>query len=188
MAPATRPDPVRFPFKERKATAAAAFLLDGESGTMDYMRLVKLLYLADRECLARLSHPITGDTYYSLDQGPILSRVLDLCKYPSSGPWAAQIERSGPWAVRLRKRPEVGPLSPAELTILEDVAKQFRNRDQWDLSTLMHAFPEWKDPRGSRLEISPEDILTAVGKTPEQIRDILDEAAEEAQVDAALGA
>ncbi len=114
--------------------------------------------------------------------------MLDLCKYRSSGPCAAQVERSGPGAVRLRKPPEVGPLSPAELTILEDVAKQFHDRDQWDLSTLMHGFPEWKDARGARVEIPPDDILAAVGKTPEQIREILDEAAEEAQVVATFGA
>ncbi len=52
----------------------------------------------------------------------------------------------------------------------------------------MHGFSEWKDPRGSRVEIPAEDILAVVGKTPEQIREILDEAAEEAQVDAAFGA
>jgi hypothetical protein len=148
---------------------------------------VKLRYLAERESLARLSHPLTGDAYYALDQGPILSRVMDLCKYKSSGPWAAQIERSGLWAVKLRKPPDLGPLSAAEMAVLEDVAKRFHERDQWDLSTLMHGFPEWKDPHGARLEILPEDILTAVGKTPEQIQDILDEAVQDAQVDAAFG-
>ena len=187
MGPEAKSDRVRFRFNERKAAAAAAFLLEREDGTMDYMRLVKLLYLAERESLARLSHPISGDVYYALDQGPILSRVLDLCKYKSSGPWAAQIERSGLWAVRLRKPPDLGPLSAAGMAILEDVAKRFHERDQWDLSTLMHGFPEWKDPRGTRLEILPEDILTAVGKTPEQIQEILDEVVEDTQVDAAFG-
>jgi hypothetical protein len=71
---------------------------------------------------------------------------------------------------------------------LEDLGKQFHDRDQWDLGTLMHGFPEWKDPRGLRVEILPETILAAIGKTPEQIRNILDDAAEEAQVDAAFGA
>ena len=187
MGPEAKSDRVRFRFNERKAAAAAAFLLEHEGGTMDYMRLVKLLYLAERESLARLSHPITGDAYYALDQGPILSRVLDLCKYKSSGAWAAQIERSGLWGAKLRKPPDLGPLSAAEMAVLEDVAKRFHERDQWDLSTLMHGFAEWQDPHGTRLEILPEDILTAVGKTPEQIQEILDEAVQDAQVDAAFG-
>ena len=154
---------------------------------MDYMRLVKLLYLAERESLARLGHPLAGDTYYALDQGPILSRVLDLCKSRSSGAWATQIGRSGLWAVRLTTAPDLGSLSAAEITVLEDVAKTHRDRDQWELSTLMHGLPEWKNPRGSRIEIPPAEILAALGKTPEQIREILDEAADDAQFDAVFG-
>ena len=73
------------------------------------------------------------------------------------------------------------------MTILEDVAKTYRDRDQWELSTLTHELPEWKDPRGSRIEIAPADILAAVGKSPEQIREILDEAADDAEVDAVFG-
>jgi len=186
MDPGAKSDRVRFPFNERKAAAAAAFLLDHEGGTMDYMRLVKLLYLAERESLARLSHPIAGDVYSALDQGPILSRVLDLCKYKSTGPWAAQIERSGLWAVKLRKPPDLGPLSAAEVAILEEVAKRFHERDQWDLSTLMRGLPEWNDPRGGRLEILLEEVLVAVGKTTEETREMLDEAIEGAQLAAAF--
>src|SRR5713226_8143279 len=102
MGEGDRAEP-RFNFNERKATAAAALLLDREGGSMDYMRLIKLLYLAEREGLKRLGHALVGDTYYALDQGPIASRVLDLCKNPSSGPWADQITRTGRWAVRLEK-------------------------------------------------------------------------------------
>lgn len=142
----------------------------------------------ERESLKRLGHPIAGDTYYSLDQGPILSRVLDLCKYTLSGAWAAQIERAGLWAIRLRKPPDLGRLSDAEITVLEDVSKTFRDRDQWELSTLMHSLPEWRDPKVSRVEILPADLLAVVGKTPEEISDILEEAAQEAYVDSVFGA
>lgn len=187
MAPEAPPTRGRFRFNERKATAAAAVLLAQEGGTMDYMRLVKLLYLAERESLSRLGHPLAGDTYYALDQGPVLSHVLDLCKHRLSGAWAAQIERSGLWAVRLATTPDLGSLSPAEVAVLEDVAKTHRDLDQWELSTLMHGLPEWKNPRGSRIEISPAEILAALGKTPEQIREMLDEAADDAQFDAVFG-
>ncbi|HMH51228.1 MAG TPA: Panacea domain-containing protein [Candidatus Acidoferrum sp.] len=186
MALEAQPARGHFPFNERKATAAAAFLLQQEGGTMDYMRLVKLLYLAERESLAHLGHPLTGDTYCALDQGPILSRIVDLCKQPSSGVWGTQVERSSLWAVRLKTTPDLGPLSPAEMTILEEVAKAHRDHDQWQLSTLMQGLPEWRDPRGARVEIAPTDILAALGKTPDQIREILVEADDDARVDALL--
>lgn len=86
--------------------------------------------------------------------------------------------------MRLKAAPDLGPLSPAEVTILEEVSKAQRDRDQWELSTLMHGLPEWMDPRGSRIEIAPADLLSALGKTPEQIREVLDEAADDARFDA----
>ena len=40
-------------FDESKATEAAVFLLSRSDQTMNYMKLIKLLYLADREALIR---------------------------------------------------------------------------------------------------------------------------------------
>ena len=71
--------------------------------------------------------------------------------------------------------------------MLDDVFKAFRDMDQWALSTMTHAFPEWRDPHGSRIEILPAEILAAIGKTPEEARDILEDAAHDARVDAAFG-
>ena len=68
---------IRFKFSEIKATQAAAFLLKANGGKMNYMKLIKLLYLADREALSRWERPITGDSYVSMDNGPVLSKVLD---------------------------------------------------------------------------------------------------------------
>ena len=65
-------------FNEAKATQAAACLLKLRGGQMSYLKLVKLLYLADREALLRWDRPITTDRYVSMDNGPVLSRVLNL--------------------------------------------------------------------------------------------------------------
>ncbi len=67
------------PFNETKATQAAAHLIKRRGqGYMSYMKLIKLLYFADREALLRWGSPITADTFYSMDRGPVLSRVHDL--------------------------------------------------------------------------------------------------------------
>ena len=42
------------------------------------MKLMKLLYFADPEALIRWGSPITADTFYSMDRGPVLSHVLTL--------------------------------------------------------------------------------------------------------------
>jgi hypothetical protein len=54
---------------EVKATQAAARLLQNRGGRMKFLKLIKLLYLADREALSRSGRPITTDSYVSMDNG-----------------------------------------------------------------------------------------------------------------------
>jgi uncharacterized phage-associated protein len=70
-------------FDESKATEAAAFLLSRSDQTMNYMKLIKLLYLADREALIRWGRPISTDRYVSMKHGPVLSNVLNLISFGS---------------------------------------------------------------------------------------------------------
>ena len=69
---------IKMRFNEVKATQAAARILRNRGGRMSYMKLIKLLYLADREALARWGRNITTDNYVSMPHGPVLSHVLDL--------------------------------------------------------------------------------------------------------------
>ena len=65
-------------FREDKATQAACILIQNEGGAITYMKLIKLMYIADQKRLLERGRPITFDAYYSLDRGPILSKTLDL--------------------------------------------------------------------------------------------------------------
>jgi uncharacterized phage-associated protein len=62
-------------FNEQKATQAAARFLKLANGKMNYLKLIKLLYLLDRESLNRRGRPVTGDQYYSMKLGPVLSEA-----------------------------------------------------------------------------------------------------------------
>ncbi len=46
-------------FDEVRATQAAAVLLKLAGGQMNYTKLIKLLYLADKQTLARVGKPLT---------------------------------------------------------------------------------------------------------------------------------
>ena len=67
------------PFNQPKATQAAARRLKSRGGRMSYMKLIKLLYLADREALARSSDGLAGhrDTSHFRD-----SRILASLSLP----------------------------------------------------------------------------------------------------------
>jgi hypothetical protein len=61
--------PIRFRFNAKKAAEAANRILKLSGGERNYMELVKLLCLADREALVRFESPITGDRVAALPHG-----------------------------------------------------------------------------------------------------------------------
>jgi hypothetical protein len=172
---------IRCAFDEKKTTAAAAVLLKEAGGTMPYIRLIKLLYLADRESWKKYGRPITGDDYVAMKYGPVLSRTLDLVKMDEAErPWGRTVQRVGRYEVALRpgQEPDLGPLSEAEIEIILDAHKFFRDLDRWKLCDLTHLLPEWSDPGDSRLPISPDDILRALGKSDEEMEESRQESTE----------
>ncbi len=161
-----------FPFDERKATAAAAYLLSLEDGCMKHLRLIKLLYLAERESLRRLGAPICGGRYVSMPHGPVISPVYDLVKADEESresPWLRQIRVVADHNVELCHAPELGPLSMAEMEILRELSEYFRGKDQWELRDYTHdSIPEWQEVEGTSARIDPDDILDALRLPPDE--------------------
>jgi len=181
---------IMFRFDERKAAAAAGVLLEKVGGRMPYLRLIKLLYFADRMSLDRYRRPITGDRYVSMRFGPVLSTVLNLIKTEpfegESGPWLRTVERCQ-YDVCLRGSFDKVSLSEAEIEILEQVSSLFVDLDLWKLASLTHALPEWRDPGDSALPITPESILAALAKSDAEIEDVRQVANEDLYFDRLLG-
>lgn len=70
-----------FRFNIAKGDRASAVLLKTEPAhRMGRLRLLKLLYIADREALTERARPITGDSPVAMDNGPVLSNTYDLIK------------------------------------------------------------------------------------------------------------
>lgn len=72
---------IQFQFHTEKAVEATAFLLKlHHCSPVKYLDVLKMLYIADRIALQCIEQPITGDSYVSMDYGPVLSSVYDLIK------------------------------------------------------------------------------------------------------------
>ena len=69
---------IRFKFNEKKTAQAVTVFLKKNGREMSYMKLIKLLYLVDRQALRLWERPLTGDIYFSMKHGPVLSNVLDI--------------------------------------------------------------------------------------------------------------
>lgn len=167
---------VRLPFNEKKATETAAYLLRRHDGRMAYIKLIKLLYLADREGLLRWGRPITTDRYVSMPKGPVVSQIYDLITAePEPGVesyWRSHIETVPGWSVQILRQPPCEELSRAEEALLDEIDAVHGAKDRWQLVRETHDLPEWVDPCGSSLPIEYRDILAAGKKTEAEIAEI----------------
>jgi hypothetical protein len=169
-------------FDEKKTTQLAALLLNLKgSSRMHYIKLIKLLYLIDREALLRWGRPVTYDNYVSMNKGPVLSRTLNLIteeQMPGQESYWLKYIISEPnnYEVMLKSDPGQKELSDAEIELAKKVFEKFGKMDRWQLiDFVMHQLPEWEDPHGSAIPIEYKDILRAGGKTPQEMTSILGE-------------
>lgn len=147
-------------------------------GECNYLKLIKLLYMVDREALARWGRTVTADHYISMDNGPVLSRIYDLIREEMPKPiWSEFISAPlGDYEVELCKpNPPSDRLSRAEERLIEEVYGQYGRMNRWELVKLTHSFPEWKNPEGSSIPLHLSEILKALQVEDGEIRMIVRE-------------
>ena len=126
---------MQFVFDEEKTTQAASVLLAKHGGTMPYIKLIKLLYLADRQSLIDTGSPITRDRFVAMPKGPVLSRVLDLIRESDPAAdslWHGSISRSGHDAT-LIGAPGRDRLAEYDEQLLDRIFETYGEEDEWGL-------------------------------------------------------
>ena len=132
----------------------------------------------------------------AMPHGPVLSQTLD-CVNQASGPelgdWDGWISDREEHEVSLRRDfasdEELDELSEADLDVLSDIWERFGRMNRWALRDYTHTHcAEWRDPQGSALPISYQDVLRAVGLGEEEAREVAEEIEREESVIRALGA
>ncbi len=164
---------MEFKYQPEKTVEAAGLFLKLHGKPMEYMKLIKLLYMADRRALDFMYETITGDKYYSMDHGPILSRVYDLIVHgPEIAPddlWFKYISSPSDYQISLLSDPGTDELCEEEEDIIKQIYAILGTINVWKISKLTHFFPEWTYPNGSSVRIRIEDILRAMNKSEEDI-------------------
>lgn len=176
-------------FSEKKITEAAGYLLRLSGGSQSHMKLLKLLYIADRRALARWGFFVSDDNHVSMEYGPVLSNTYNLIKGQMDGAfWRSHISPRVNNQVRLLKGTSTDSLSRAEERLLDEVFAEFGDIEPFELSKMTHEqFPEWQDPGKSSIPISPREILEAQNVPDNEIREILQELRISGNVERALG-
>lgn len=169
---------ISFVFDEMKATQAACYLLTLNAGQMNYMKMIKLLYLADRKFITDWNNTITTDSYVSMDNGPVTSKIYDLIKASKTdnGSYWASLIQTDEYNVVLKKEPaEYDRLSPMEMEVIEEINNKFSSYREWDVVDFCHKnLKEWQDPSGSTIPITIEDIIRVV-KPEKEVNESIEE-------------
>lgn len=178
-------------YREDKAVQVAALFLKlrGNNNTMSHLKLMKLLYLAEREALLRWGRPITYDSCVSMDHGPVLSNTLNLVNgyVEAVGLWGQCISTPENNEVKLLKDPGDDKLSEAEEQLVREIFAEHGKKTRWELRDYTHTLGEWRDPKGSSIRIDYPDILRGAGKSESEIEAVIDELENVALMDQFMG-
>ena len=118
----------------------------------DKIKLVKLLYLADKCHLIHYGRTVTNDDYYAMEHGPVGTTIKDVL---SLDPF--NISRKGyNYASKLiekvdenhfKAKPDAKiafeMLSDSDKEALDFVLEKFGKMKQWELRDYTHRYPEW---------------------------------------------
>lgn len=179
-------------FSDEKVAQMSAYFLRKRGGRMSYMKLIKLLYLADRESLKQIGESISADHHYSMKHGPVLSQTLDLINGRiQSDIWTSWIAAESNHEVSLKKnklnRDSFDELSDFEIDILDQVWSKFGNEKRWDLVDITHEqLPEWRNPGRSSIPIDPRAQFQAMGYSAEKAQSLMNSLLEKQAIGLAL--
>lgn len=156
-------------YTQKAIEAASVFLSEYKAHNMEYTRLLKLLYIADRESIAEAGDPMIGPKWIATKKGPLHGTVYDLIKSQTvhAKQWQKFFDTRDHSIYRTHD-PGVGALSRGDVQIIHRIGEMYRSHDTWELIEETHAFKEWQDAfaamdhKDSSTVISPEAVFKAV--------------------------
>lgn len=173
-----------------KLVQVVNYILQKYNYELNYTKLIKILYIADRECLDKWNFAISGDSYCLMKQGPVLSGLYDLIR---NSPACDPIQKMH-WNVLFKKRDydlvslsgrnchydglsDYDELSDGEMKIMDDVDAKYHDKD-WNylVDNVVHKFPEWTHQPCEKgvIPLKKETILKALHKSDAEIEEILE--------------
>jgi uncharacterized phage-associated protein len=173
-------------FNPRKAVQAAGVILRAEGKRTTRLRLLKLLYIAERKCLQKTGRQLIGGKLVAMDHGPLHSDILDLINgtHRDEPIWSRYFTAHGPREVELTDEPEIGLLSKYETELLTSVSQMHEHFHDYALSELTHEFDEWVQSfRDGTSTAIPLELLVRTVCQPEYAEQIIQDMRDKAVLD-----
>lgn len=183
-----RPGQPRLRFKPRldKIVELLVYLAEIKPNRDQY-QAVKLFYLADKEHFNRYGRPITYETYFALDYGPVASSALNLIKGIQNTLNAARIsrlpieieKRDGIFLLtKAERKPFCDLFSKSDLRVFNETVETYGDKSFGDLYNITHNHAAYKNAWDSRIgepkraKIFYEDMLDDTPSKEEIIEEL----------------
>lgn len=166
----------------KKMIQIVDYVLAKYDGRLNYTKLIKILYLADRQAMQESGYPITGDSYVSMANGVVLSGLYDLIKDNFRNAnvqtlWDGRFVTDGMDLVKIGPVMPTGLLSDFEMETLDSVDARFHNKPFGKLIDYIHDpmnCPEWQNTNSS-IPLPNSRIYESLGFSKEQMKALEEE-------------
>ena len=159
-------------YSSDKILQEIVYLLSLNNGRMNLLKLMKELYLVDRESIDERDTSVSGDVFYSMPHGPVLSQTLNMLTDLVNNKWGDYLDAVDAKYypdIQIKQKLDLDRLSNKDKSYIQTVSDKFKNYSPLQLEEYTHQLPEWVDPQGSSLKIRYRDVMSALGKTEEEI-------------------
>lgn len=169
---------------EFETIVQATYYLLKKLGKAGKIKLIKLLYFADKYHLVHYGRTLTNDTYFAMENGPVGTLTKDVLslkdslfstkdlEYVKKYIQNIQYPKYNLYQVATKDIEELEMLSETDIEALNFVMKAFGNKSREELSDYSHYYPEWKQyeillkTQKRSPEFKPEELLSLLADDP----------------------
>lgn len=155
-------------FRLRKAAQICAYFANRSNGAIEKLKLLNLIYLAERQFLSSYHHPMLFDEFYSLPHGPICSGTLNGIEgVIDTALWGEYMARNGNIVVAVKavERSDLDHVSDAEMDVISDVWQEYADMTASQIGNHTHRFcPEYTKMDKARIPITYQEVLSVLGE------------------------
>ena len=171
-----------------KIKAVVLYVLQAFKEGVDYIKLYKILYFAQREYLGNYGLCLLPDSFRARDYGPVPSltnKVVKIAEKQCSdentvglSDFVDVIDVRGQ-RVFAKKSPNMDMLADMEVSTLDECIEKYKDMDSMDLSEMSHD-SAWSHANNSRKDDPDKDYLTVIdiaraGNAPKELVDYIRE-------------
>lgn len=160
-------------FSQEKVLQEILYLLSLNGGEMNLLKLMKELYLIDRESIKERDSSVSGDVFFSMRHGPVLSYTLNMLNNLEQTEWKDSLGKKDHIyypMIQQTAQTEYDLLSEKDKDYIKKVSDRFKSMSDWDIVEYTHTLKEWSDPGCKSRKIRFSEVMRALGKDETEIR------------------